>query len=59
LRFKARLVFGTFMMRGVREVCENVAAREWPAFLAFLEWEEIEGGKVKSVRLLKKSGGRY
>lgn len=47
------------MLRGVREVCENSAAREWTPFLRFFEVSQLGVGKMKSVGLLKKSGGRY
>lgn len=36
LRFRGKLVFGTFMMKGLGEVCNNAEARNWNPFLQFL-----------------------
>lgn len=36
LRFRGKLVFGTFMMKGLGEVCNNADASDWDPFLQFL-----------------------
>lgn len=59
LRFRAKLVFGSFMMQGLAQVCANPLAADWPPLLEFLEARDAGRGKIKSLRLLKKSGGRY
>lgn len=36
LRFRAKLLFGTFMMKGLGEVCTNPDATAWQPLLQFL-----------------------
>jgi len=41
IKFKAKLIFGSFMMQGITEVCRNIAAMEWPVLLTFLEVSDL------------------